>query len=113
MTLPQLDEFIDKQTMRGASGVSTFEVEYHKRFAMPFAAFILTIIGVSLSCEKRKGGMGTSIGVGLALSFSYILFQAVSAAFATNAGFSPMLAVWIPNILFSIIAFFLYRRTPQ
>ena len=74
MTLPQLDEFIDKQTLRGAAGVSTFEVEYHKRFAMPFAAFILTIIGVSLSCEKRKGGMGASIGVGLALSFSYILF---------------------------------------
>ena len=113
MTLPQLDEFIDKQTMRGASGVSTFEVEYHKRFAMPFAAFILTLIGVSLSCEKRKGGMGASIGVGLALSFSYILFQAISATFATNAGWSPMLAVWIPNILFAIIAFFLYRRTPQ
>lgn len=113
MTLPQLDEFIDKQTLRGAAGVSTFEVEFYKRFAMPFAAFILTIIGVSLSCEKRKGGMGTSIGVGLALSFSYILFQTVSATFATNAGWPPMLSVWIPNILFAIIAFVLYKKTPQ
>ena len=113
MTLPQLDEFIDKQTLRGAAGVSTFEVEYHKRFAMPFAAFILTIIGVSLSCEKRKGGMGASIGVGLALSFSYILFQTISSTFATNAGWPPMLSVWLPNIVFAIIAFFLYRKTPQ
>ena len=113
MTLPQLDEFIDKQTLRGAAGVSTFEVEYHKRYAMPFAAFILTIIGVSLSCEKRKGGMGASIGVGLALSFSYILFQTISSTFATNAGWPPMLSVWLPNIVFAIIAFILYRKTPQ
>ena len=113
MTLPQLDEFIDKQTLRGAAGVSTFEVEYHKRYAMPFAAFILTIIGVSLSCEKRKGGMGASIGVGLALSFSYILFQTISSTFATNAGWLPMLSVWLPNIVFAIIAFILYRKTPQ
>ena len=113
MTLPQLDEFISKQTLRGAAGVSTFQVEYHKRFASPFAAFILTLIGVCLSSQKRKGGMGTSIGIGLALSFSYILFQTVSATFAINAGWPPMLSVWIPNILFAIIAFVLYKRTPE
>lgn len=113
MTLPELSDFIDKQKMRGASGISTFEVEYHKRFAMPFAAFILTLIGVSLSCEKRKGGMGASIGLGLALSFSYIFFQTVSASFAINAGWPAMISVWIPNVLFAIIAFFLYKRTPQ
>ena len=113
MTLPELSEFIDKQKLRGAAGISTFEVEYHKRFAMPFAAFILTLIGVSLSTEKRKNGMGTSIGVGLALSFGYILFQTVSATFAINANMSPMLSVWMPNIIFSIIAFVLYKRTPQ
>ncbi len=113
MTLPQLDEFIDRQKLRGAAGVSTFEVEFHKRFAMPFAAFILTIIGVSLSCEKRKGGMGTSIGIGLALSFSYILFQTISATFAINAGWPPMISVWIPNLLFALIAFILFKKTPQ
>lgn len=113
MTLPQLREFIDRQTLRGAAGISTFEVEYHKRFAMPFAAFILTLIGVTLSCEKRKGGMGTSIGVGLALSFAYILFQTVSSAFALQANFPPMLAVWIPNIIFALIALYLVARTPQ
>ena len=99
--------------MRGAAGVSLFEVEYHKRFAMPFAAFILTLIGVSLSSQKRKNGMGTSIGVGIALSFSYILFQTISSSFAVNANWSPLLSVWIPNLLFVLIAFGLYKRTPQ
>ena len=113
MTVPQLSEFIDRQRLRGAAGISPFEVEYRGRFAMPFAAFILTLIGVSLSCEKRKGGMGTSIGIGIALSFSYILFQTISSTFALNAGLPAMIAVWIPNILFAIIAFVLYRRTPQ
>ena len=113
MTLPQLNEFIDRQKLRGAAGISTFEVEYHKRFAAPFAAFILTLSGVTLSCEKRKGGMGASIGAGIALSFAYILFQTISATFAINAGWPPMLSVWIPNILFAIIAGVLYRRTPQ
>ena len=113
MTVPELDEFIDRQKLRGAAGVSTFEVEYHKRFATPFAAFILTLIGVSLSCEKRKGGMGASIGVGIALSFTYILFQTVSSTFAINAGWLAMFVVWLPNIIFAIIAAVLYRRTPQ
>ena len=113
MTLPQLSEFIEKQSLRGAAGVSTFQVEYHKRFASPFAAFILTLIGVCLSSQKRKGGMGTAIGVGLALSFSYILFQTISSTFAINAGWPPMLSVWIPNIMFAVIALVLYKRTPQ
>lgn len=113
MTVPELREFIDRQRLRGAAGLSTFEVEYHKRFATPFAAFILTIIGVSLSCEKRKGGMGASIGVGIALSFAYILFQTISSTFAINAGWPAAVAVWIPNALFAVIAAALYRRTPQ
>lgn len=113
MTIPELKEFIDRQRLRGAAGISTFEVEYHKRFATPFAAFIMTLIGVSLSCEKRKGGMGASIGVGIALSFTYILFQTVSSTFALNAGWPAMFAVWLPNLVFAVVAFVLYKRTPQ
>lgn len=114
MTLPQLSRYIEKQKERGAAGVSQFEVEYHKRFATPFAAFILVLIGVTLSCEKRKGGgLGASIGLGLALTFSYIVVQTISATFAVNADCSPMLAAWIPNILFAGIALMLYRRTPK
>ncbi len=113
MTLPELKEFISKQKLRGAPNVSAFEVEYYKRYAMPFAAFILSVIGVSLSSQKRKGGMGISLGSGLALSFGYIMFQTVSATFSTNAGLPAIIAVWIPNAVFAIIAFVLYKRTPE
>ena len=113
LTLPELSEFIDRQIMRGASGVEQFQVEYHKRFAVPFAAFILTLIGVSLSCEKRKGGMGASIGLGLALSFTYILLQTISASFAIQSNAPPIVAAWIPNVLYALIALFFVKRTPQ
>lgn len=111
MTSPELSAYIDKQKSRGISNIKTFEVEYHKRIAMSFAAFILTIIGASLSSRKRKGGMGLSLGVGLALSFSYIMLQTVSAAFAEKM--PVVLAVWLPNILFTLIAVYLYRRAPR
>lgn len=113
MTISELNEFIDRQRLRGSAGLATFEVEYHKRFAAPFAAFILTLIGVSLSSEKRKGGMGTSIGIGLALTFAYILFQTISSSFAINAGWPAPLAVWTPNFVYFIIAAWYYARTPQ
>lgn len=113
MTTPEMKEYIEKQKMRGAANVSTFEVEYYRRFASAFAAFILTFIGISLSCEKKKGGMGLSLGLGLGLSFTYILFSTISSTFAINANWPPLLAVWIPNIIFLFISIYLYRRTPQ
>ena len=113
LTIPQLREYIQKQKARGSANVKPFEVELQKRYATPFASFILTIIGLSLSARKRKGGMGLYLGIGLALSASYILFQTVSATFAINADWPPALAAWIPNILFAPIAFFLYKKAPQ
>lgn len=112
-TSPELREFINKQKKRGASNIRMFEIEYHKRIATPFAAFILTLIGVSLSSQKRKGGMGIAMGVGLALSFSYILFQTVSSTFAVRAGWHPLVSAWIPNIIFAFIAYYLYHKHPQ
>ncbi len=111
MTSPELSEYIDKQKARGMGNIKPFEVEYHKRIAMSFAAFILTIIGASLSSKKTKGGMGMSLGVGLGLSFTYILFQTISSAFAEKMPVA--LAVWLPNIIFSIIAVYLYRKAPK
>ena len=111
MTSPQLSTYIDKQKARGMANIKGFEVEYHKRIAMSFAAFILTIIGVSLSSRKKKGGMGLSLGIGLGLSFSYILFQTISSAFAEQMPVA--LAVWLPNILFTFIAIYLYRKAPR
>jgi lipopolysaccharide export system permease protein len=112
-TSPELKRYISKQQERGSSNVVQYEVEYHKRIASSFASFILTIIGVSLSSRKRKGGMGLYLGIGLALSFTYILLQTISATFAINAGTPPMLAAWIPNILYAIIAYFCYRQAPN
>ena len=113
MTSPELKEYITKQKQRGFANIKEFEIEYHQRIAMSFAAFILTTIGVSLSSRKVKGGMGLYLGIGLALSFSYILFQTVSSTFAVNGNTPPIVAVWIPNILYTFIAIFLYRKAPK
>ena len=112
-TSPELKRYISKQQERGSSNVVQYEVEYHKRIATCFASFILTIIGASLSARKRKGGMGLYLGIGLALSFSYILLQTVSSTFAINADTPPMLAAWIPNILYFFIAYYCYRKAPN
>lgn len=111
MTSPKLSVYIDKQQARGIANIRCFEIEYHKRIAMSFAAFIMTVIGVSLSSRKRKGGMGLSLGIGLALSFSYILFQTISSAFAEHMPVA--LAVWLPNIIYTILAIILYRKAPR
>ena len=113
MTSSELSDYIARQKRRGFANIKEFEIEYHKRIAMSFASFILTIIGVSLSSRKVKGGMGMYLGVGLGLSFSYILFQTVSATFAINGNASPFLAVWVPNIVYTFIAIYLYRKAPK
>lgn len=112
-TSPELKEYISKQIDRGSGNVVQYQVEYHKRIASSFASFILTTIGASLSSRKRKGGMGMYLGIGLALSFAYIMLQTISATFAINASFPPILAAWIPNIIFAVIAWFCYRKAPN
>lgn len=113
LTSSELRQYISKQTRRGAGNVVQYEVEYHKRIATSFASFILTIIGASLSSRKRKGGMGLYLGIGLALSFAYILLQTVCATFAINADTPPAIAAWIPNIIYVFIAYFCYRQAPN
>lgn len=113
LTSPQLRHYIDRQRKRGFANIKEFEIEYHKRIAMSFASFILTLIGVSLSSRKAKGGMGLNLGIGLGLSFSYILFQTIASTFAVNGNMPPALAVWIPNMLYALIAFYLYRKAPK
>ena len=112
-TSPELKAYISKQIDRGSSNVVQYQVEYHKRIASSFASFILTTIGVSLSSRKRKSGMGLYLGIGLVLSFSYIMLQTVSSTFAINANTPPMLAAWIPNLIFTVVAYFCYRKAPN
>ena len=113
LTSTELSDYISKQVERGSVNVVQYEVEYHKRIATSFASFILTMIGVSLSSRKRKGGMGMYLGIGLALSFGYILLQTISATFAINADTPALLAAWIPNLLYVSIAYFCSSQAPN
>lgn len=109
MTLPVLNKSIENLKLRGVN-TTEYEIEKHKRVSGPFSAFVLTIIGVSLASRKIKGGIGFHLGLGLLLSFSYILFMQVTTVFATSSLLAPWLAMWIPNIVYGGLAFFLYRR---
>ncbi len=114
-TLPQkeLDDLIDMQNMRGDQMVVHALIEKHTRIATPFSAFILTLMGVALSSRKKRGGLGINIGIGIGLSFSYILFMRFSEMFVMTGTLPPWLAVWLPNIIYAIIALFVYRMAPK
>ena len=113
MNNTELDAYIEEQLARGVGNVEEFLIEKYRRTASAFSAFILSIMGLSLASRKVRGGMGLHIGVGIALSFAYILFMTISTTFAINGSMSPFLAVWLPNIVFAIIAAFLYYRAPK
>jgi lipopolysaccharide export system permease protein len=113
MNMFELNDFIDQQRLQGSSTVTFYLIEKYSRVAYPFSTFILTLIGVALSSRKVRGGIGLHIGLGLALSFSYILFMRFSTMFAVGGSIDPFIAVWIPNVLYAIIAMILYRLAPK
>ncbi|HON17966.1 MAG TPA: LptF/LptG family permease [Salinivirgaceae bacterium] len=109
----ELMNYIEKQRLSGTSNIAVYKIEKHKRLALPFASIILSIMGVCISSEKRRGGMGLNLGLGLALAFSYIMMLQVTQVFAINAGFNPLLSLWIPNVIYMIITFLLYKRASR
>ncbi|HVN57091.1 MAG TPA: LptF/LptG family permease [Bacteroidales bacterium] len=113
MTYRELNEYIDLLRLQGSDELKLFLLEKHRRIANPFAVFILTLIGVSLSSQKVRGGIGMQIGIGVGLSFSYILFMQFASQFSLKGNLNPMMAEWIPNILYLFIALFLYRIAPK
>ncbi len=113
MDTPTLNKFIDEEVQQGSVNVSTYLIEKYRRIAVPFSTFILMIIGVSLSSKKVRGGIGVQLGFGIFLSFTYILFQQFSNTFAINGAIPPLIAVWIPNLIFAVIAIFLLRIAPK
>jgi lipopolysaccharide export system permease protein len=110
MTLPELNAFIEKEAFRGAENMSFYYVDKYKRFSLSFAAYILTLLGVTLSFRKKRGGIGANLAIGLGLVMIYIFFMQVSNTFATKGNLHPMLAVWIPNITFGLISLIFYGR---
>ena len=113
LTIKQLNELIATQKLRGDANVMYAQIEKHRRWALPFSALVLTIIGVTLSAKKRRGGIGWNIGIGIALAFSYILFLRFSEMFVYTNTLPPGIALWIPNLLYAIIAAALYRYAPK
>lgn len=112
MTLPKLNASIESLKLRGVNTIE-YEIEKHKRRASAFSAVVLTIIGVSLASRKVKGGIGLHLGLGLLLSFSYILFMQVTTVFTTSGMLAPWMAMWIPNIVYGGLAFYLYTRAAR
>ncbi len=110
MTNPELKAYMDRQRKRGAGNIQAFENEWHKRFASPAGAFIMTLLGFTMSSKKIRGGMGKNLGIGIALSAGYILFFTVSASFSVSGTMSPFMAAWIPNFLFLGIGIYLYFK---
>jgi lipopolysaccharide export system permease protein len=113
MTSRELEDYIKLLRLQGSDELKLFLIEKYRRFANPFAVFILTLIGVSLSSRKIRGGIGMNIGIGLGLSFSYILFLQFASQFCLKGNLGPMLAMWIPNIIYSLIGLVLYKLAPK
>ena len=113
MDYMELNSFIEDIKLRGETNINTYLLEKYQRTAFPFSTFILTLIGVSLASRKSKGGTGFKMGLGFLLSFIYIFFMQLAAQFSIKGGLSPLMAAWIPNLLFAVIAFFLYRIAPK
>jgi lipopolysaccharide export system permease protein len=113
MDYHQLNKFIIDEKFKGSEGIEYYEIEKQRRAAFPFATFVLTLIGVSIASKKVRGGIGAHIGVGIFISFSYILFMQVSTTFSTNAGLAPIISVWIPNILYLIFSLYLLKIAPK
>ncbi|TRX55962.1 YjgP/YjgQ family permease [Fulvivirga sp. M361] len=113
MTIDELDDEIDKLTLRGASNVEVYRVEKYTRFTSPFAILILTFMGVIVSARKTRGGAGFQIALGFFLSFLFILFFIMSKTVAEAGGLDPLVGVWIPNILFGSISLLMYKYVPR
>lgn len=113
MNIVELNDFLAQQRDKGSDSIRQIEVERHIRFSYPFGTFILTLIGVSLSSRKVRGGTGLHIGIGITLCFSYIMLTRVFEEFAKGGSMPTMIAVWLPNIIFLIIGIYLYRKAPK
>jgi len=113
MNLFELNDYIESEKKKGSIVYKKYEIEKHKRIAGPVAIIILTFIGVALSSRKMRGGIGMHLGVGIALTFSYILLMQVSTVFSTFGDLSPMIAAWIPNIIYFFIGLYLLKVAPK
>ncbi len=113
MTQPELIDFIEEEEKKGSPNIPMYKITLYERTSLPFASYVLTIIGVSVSSRKKRGGIGLNIAIGLGFVFIYIFAMKVMNVAALKVGFPPLIAVWVPNFIFAIIATFLYKLAPK
>lgn len=109
----ELNDYIASEKFKGSDNIASYEIEKYRRSAFPFATFVLTLIGVSIASRKVRGGIGMHIGLGIAISFTFIMFMQVSTTFAASGLVSPLIAVWIPNILFGFLSWYLLTKAQK
>lgn len=113
MNLFEIHNHIQNLEMKGADNTLIYRIEMHKRIASPVAILILTLIGAALSSRKVRGGMGLHLGIGIVITFSYIIFMEFSRVFALSGVFTPFIAAWLPNIIFSLIGVYFFVKAPK
>lgn len=113
MTTPQLVKFINRERERGSGITQLFEVELHRRFADPFTTLILTLIGASIASRKVRGGLGLHLAVAMILGVVFIFLSKLSLTFANNELMAPWIAIWIPNIIFALVAYYLFKKAQK
>jgi lipopolysaccharide export system permease protein len=113
LTTPELIAFINKEELRGSEGLNTYKVERYRRTATPAAVLLLTLIGAVIASRKNRGGSGMHLALGITIAALFIISDRFSTVFATKSNFPPLLAAWMPNIVFAVVAYLLYRKTPK
>lgn len=113
LTTPDLILFIRQEELRGTEGLSALKVERYRRSATPAAVLLLTMIGVVIASRKNRGGSGMHMALGIAIASLFIMSDRFSTVFATKGSFPPLIAAWLPNIVFALVAYWLYRKTPK
>ena len=113
MNMFELNDYIADEELKGSEQLVYHKIEKHKRVAFPFASIILTLIAVAIASRRTRGGIGIHLGIGILIAFTYILFMQVSTTFATNSNLAPVLAVWIPNLCYMVLAGVLLNKASE
>lgn len=109
----ELTKFIDKEKQRGSSNIGRYQLVKYKKWSLPVSVFILTIIAVAVSSIKRRGGMGLNLAIGISIAMIYVFFDKIFGVMAEQSDFSPLIAVWFPNVLFGILAIYLLQNAKR
>ena len=113
LTTPELTEFIRTEKIRGREGLEAYEVEAYRRSATPFTVLLLTMIGAIIAGRRTRGGSGLHLALGIVIAAFFILTDRFSTVFSIQGNLAPLLAAWLPNTVFSIVALYLYTRAPK